>query len=98
MAETEIGVAVALEALRGAVNTGFARLDGQLAVALQRTDVVERDINGVKEDISSLEEELKGQIGALDARMGPTEKKIWIASGFAAAFGAGGASLWQLLG
>lgn len=86
MGEDAVGVAVALEALRGAVNTGFARLDGRLDVALQRTDVVERDIG-----------DLAGEHQKLEARVGALEKRVWIAAGFAASLGAGGASLYQIL-
>lgn len=79
MDEESFGVAVALAELKGAVNTGFARLDGRLDVALQRTDVVERDVSELEDRVSSL------------------ERKVWMAAGFAASLGAGGASLWQVL-
>lgn len=52
----EIGsVAVALADLRGAVDTGFAKLDGRLDVALQRTDTVEREVSELKAKVSALE-------------------------------------------
>lgn len=51
-------VAVALASLQGAVDTGFAKLDGRLDVALQRTDTVERDV-----------QEVKGKLEALRAQM-----------------------------
>ncbi|MFC5799107.1 hypothetical protein [Streptomyces formicae] len=51
-------VAVALADLRGAVNEGFAKLDGRLDVALTRTNTVEREIA-----------ELKGKVSALEAKI-----------------------------
>lgn len=52
----EIGsVAVALADLRGAVDTGFAKLDGRLDVALQRTDTVEREVSELKAKVAALE-------------------------------------------
>lgn len=51
-------VAVALSDLRGAVDTGFAKLDGRLDVALQRTDTVERDLAELKTKVSTLEGKL----------------------------------------
>ena len=48
-------VAVALAGLQGAVDTGFAKLDGRLDVALQRTDTVERDIRELKSKYAQLE-------------------------------------------
>lgn len=48
-------VAVALADLRGAVDTGFAKLNGRLDVALQRTDTVEREVIELKAKINSLE-------------------------------------------
>lgn len=48
-------VAVALASLQGAVDTGFAKLDGRLDVALQRTDTVERDVRELKSKYAQLE-------------------------------------------
>ncbi|MEU7962355.1 hypothetical protein AB0D09_02630 [Streptomyces sp. NPDC049097] len=47
-------VAVELERLRGAVDTGFATLNGRLDVALQRTSTVESDIADLKADVEAL--------------------------------------------
>jgi hypothetical protein len=47
-------VAVELERLRGAVDTGFATLNGRLDVSLQRTASVESDIAELKTDVESL--------------------------------------------
>lgn len=48
-------VAVELERLRGAVDTGFATLNGRLDTALQRTTQVEKDIGDLVTRVSSLE-------------------------------------------
>lgn len=48
-------VAVELERLRGAVDTGFATLNGRLDVALQRTDQTEKDIDELNQRIAALE-------------------------------------------
>lgn len=47
-------VAVELERLRGAVDTGFATLNGRLDVALQRTSTVEGDIADLRADVEAL--------------------------------------------
>ncbi|MGW0163671.1 hypothetical protein ACWDWT_00550 [Streptomyces sp. NPDC003343] len=47
-------VAVELERLRGAVDTGFATLNGRLDVALQRTSTAESDIADLKADVEAL--------------------------------------------
>lgn len=51
-------VAVALSDLRGAVNEGFAKLDGRLDVALQRTDMIERETHELKRRVEMLESKL----------------------------------------
>ncbi|MFF4403850.1 hypothetical protein [Streptomyces sp. NPDC001404] len=48
-------VPVELERLRGAVDTGFATLNGRLDVALQRTTSVETDLTELERRIVSLE-------------------------------------------
>lgn len=87
MGEDSGTVAVALADLRGAVDTGFAKLDGRLDVALQRTDTVERTA-----------EELKRKAEALEGKIDALEAKLWKFSLAAAAVGTGSATgLWQLL-
>lgn len=51
----EGGIAVALSDLRGAVNEGFAKLDGRLDMALQRTDMIERETMELKRRVEQLE-------------------------------------------
>ncbi|MEU7044921.1 hypothetical protein AB0A77_28235 [Streptomyces varsoviensis] len=48
-------VAVELERLRGAVDTGFATLNGRLDVALQRTATVETRIADLEQRVTTLE-------------------------------------------
>lgn len=48
-------VAVELERLRGAVDTGFATLNGRLDTALQRTTQVEKDIGDLVQRVATLE-------------------------------------------
>ncbi|MEV5607026.1 hypothetical protein [Streptomyces sp. NPDC052225] len=48
-------VAVELERLRGAVDTGFATINGRLDVALQRTDQTEKDIAELTQRLAALE-------------------------------------------
>lgn len=80
-------VLLELERLRGAVEVGFARIDGRLDGSQQRTE-------GVEKDVGSLE----GEVGALRERLSAVERKIWMAAGAAAVMGAGGtAGVWQLL-
>jgi hypothetical protein len=83
----ETSVLLELERLRGAVEVGFARIDGRLDGSQQRTE-------GVEKDVSSLE----GEVSVLRERLGAVERKIWMAAGAAAVLGAGGsAGVWQLL-
>lgn len=49
-----VAVAVELERLRGAVDTGFATLNGRLDVALQRTSNAESDILDLRADVEAL--------------------------------------------
>lgn len=48
------GVAVALESLKGAVNTGFAKLEGRLDGALQRTEIIEKEMAALKAELESV--------------------------------------------
>lgn len=48
-------VAVELERLRGAVDTGFATLNGRLDTSLQRTTQVEKDVSELEIRVTALE-------------------------------------------
>lgn len=83
----EASVLLELERLRGAVEVGFARIDGRMDGSQQRTE-------GVEKDVAALE----GEVSALRERLGAVERKIWMAAGAAAVLGAGGgAGAWQIL-
>jgi hypothetical protein len=53
--ESSVNVALELERLRGAVDTGFATLNGRLDVTLQRTDQAEKDIAALEVRVTALE-------------------------------------------
>lgn len=48
-------VALALVGLKGSVETGFATVNGQLNVALQRQDTADREIKDLKRKLAQLE-------------------------------------------
>ncbi|MDX2539784.1 hypothetical protein PV437_42525 [Streptomyces scabiei] len=55
MTVPEASVAVELERLRGTVETGFARVDGQLALLVQRGDQTDRKIDDHETRLDALE-------------------------------------------
>ncbi|MFU0241650.1 hypothetical protein ACKI1J_38670 [Streptomyces scabiei] len=55
MTMPEATVAVELERLRGTVETGFARTDGQLALLVQRGDQTDRKIDDHETRLDALE-------------------------------------------
>ncbi|WP_432135138.1 hypothetical protein [Streptomyces sp. bgisy154] len=61
----EPSVAVELERLRGTVETGFARIDGQLALLVQRSDRAEEDVRQLREDVQKDVAELRGEVEEL---------------------------------
>lgn len=52
--EETSSVAIELERLRGAVDTGFATLNGRLDNTLQRTTQAEKDIDELRKDVEEL--------------------------------------------
>ncbi|GAA4891037.1 hypothetical protein ACFPM3_20290 [Streptomyces coeruleoprunus] len=58
MGDEPVGIALALADLRGAVNEGFAKLDGRLNVALTRSETQDREIKELKSRVSTLEAKL----------------------------------------
>ncbi|MGW1039316.1 hypothetical protein [Streptomyces sp. NPDC002547] len=75
-------VAVELERLRGAVDTGFATLNGRLDLALQRTSTVESDVADLKTDVEALKRNRwpLPAVAAL-AGMGGLAVSVWQAIG-----------------
>lgn len=51
-------VLLELERLRGAVNEGFATINGRLDSQLQRTDTAEKDIEKLEARVSTLEKKV----------------------------------------
>ncbi|MET8766307.1 hypothetical protein [Streptomyces sp. NPDC004658] len=49
-----MSVALELERLRGTCETGFTRVDGQLALLVQRGDQTDKDIAELKAEVESL--------------------------------------------
>ncbi|MFB1044176.1 hypothetical protein [Streptomyces chrestomyceticus] len=55
MAVPEGQVALALAELRQALEVGFARIDGQLALLVQRSDQTDKALEDLEERVSALE-------------------------------------------
>ncbi|WP_445396418.1 hypothetical protein ACSMX9_22515 [Streptomyces sp. LE64] len=54
-APESVVVAVALAEIRGAIGEGFARVDGSLALVVQRHDQTDRALTDVEERVTALE-------------------------------------------
>ncbi|MFK0155363.1 hypothetical protein ACIQVK_25220 [Streptomyces sp. NPDC090493] len=65
MTVPEASVAVELERLRGTVQTGFARVEGSLAVLVERSDRNERDLVQLRTDTAKELDELRRDVEAL---------------------------------
>ncbi|MGV9312296.1 hypothetical protein ACWDR0_08860 [Streptomyces sp. NPDC003691] len=50
-----LGVAVELERLRGTLEAGFARVDGSLALLVQRSDQTDKQLADMESRLDSLE-------------------------------------------
>ncbi|MCI3271383.1 hypothetical protein [Streptomyces cylindrosporus] len=55
MTVPEASVAVELERLRGTVETGFARIDGQLALLVQRGDQTDKTLDDHEKRLDAIE-------------------------------------------
>lgn len=64
-------VALELERLRGTCTTGFAKLEGALAVLVERSDRTEEDVRQLREDMEKGNKELCDDMEALKARRWP---------------------------
>ncbi|MFF2522419.1 hypothetical protein [Streptomyces liangshanensis] len=88
MTPVETGaIAVELEKMRGAVDTGLARVDGKLGVLVERGQHTEQRLSSAEAAAS-----------ALATRVAALERRVWTASGIAAALGATGGILATVLG
>lgn len=93
-------VAVALAELRGTMETGFARVDGQLALLVQRGDQNERRLDDLDRRLDAVErgetprqQHDEARLSALEAGRWPV-RTIGALSGVAAA-GAAVFALWR---
>lgn len=86
-------VAVELERLRGTVTTGFARVEGSLAVLVEQS-------NRNKEDVRQLREDTNRSLAELDQRLTLLERTRWPLPAVAALTGVGAlaVSVWSALG
>ncbi|MET9088154.1 hypothetical protein ABZX77_40795 [Streptomyces sp. NPDC004237] len=71
MTVPEASVAVELERLRGTVQTGFARVEGSLAVLVERSDRNERDLVQLRTDTVKELDELRRDVEALKKNRWP---------------------------
>ncbi|MET9954201.1 hypothetical protein ABZ135_21995 [Streptomyces sp. NPDC006339] len=83
-------VAVELERLRGALEAGFARVDGSLALLVQRSDQTDRaldeqssELKGLEKRVDALEADAKATATHGD-RLSAVEKVAWSAVGVGA--------------
>lgn len=83
-------VVLELERLHGTVQTGFARIDGRLALLVQRSDRSEADVKQLRRDVDD-------DVSGLRAEVEELKKSRWpmqAVTGVAAA-GALGLALWE---
>ncbi|PSK47983.1 hypothetical protein B0E38_06460 [Streptomyces sp. 111WW2] len=100
----DTAVAVQLMQIQGALDTGFATLNGRLDSALQRAEQTEKDLQQseqrLRTDLAAVETRTGTELSKLDTRVGTLEKARWPLPSLAALVGLGGlaVSLWSLLG
>lgn len=75
-------VLLELERLRGAVNTGFAGVNGRL-------DGIDGRTAATEQDVVKLEEKVDAKTDALDGRLSAVEKRVWMAAGVSGALAIG---------
>lgn len=80
-------VALELERMRGILETGFARVDGSLALLVQRSDQTDRallehgnELKGLEKRVDSLEADAKAA-ATHGPRLSAVEKVAWTAVG-----------------
>lgn len=97
MTPTESGqVALELERMRGILETGFARVDGSLALLVQRSDQTDRtlmqhgdDLKSVEKRVDSLEADAKAA-STHGPRLSAVERLVWVGVGMAVIGGTAG--------
>lgn len=85
MTVPEASVAVELERLRGTVATGFARVEGSLAVLVEQS-------NRNKEDVRQLRADMERETGELRADVETLKKGRWPAAAIGMLTGVAGAA------
>lgn len=77
----DAAVAVELAQMRGAIDTGFAALNGRLDIALQRTAQTEKDLTQSEQrlsgDLAAVERRMVAELGKLDTRVTSLERSRW---------------------
>lgn len=83
-------VILELERLRGTLETGFARVDGALALLVQRSDQTDRtldkqgsDLEGLEKRVDALEADVKAS-ASHGGRLSAVERVAWTAVGVGA--------------
>jgi hypothetical protein len=100
----DTAVAVELAQMRGAIDTGFATLNGRLDTALQRTAQTEKDLQQTEQrmtaDLTTLDTRMSQELAKLDSRVTTLERARWPLPSLAALVGVGAlaVSLWGALG
>lgn len=85
--ENQTSIAVELERMRGTFETGLTKLHGKLDVLVERGEHTDKRLSAAEAAQS-----------ALATRVTALERRVWTASGVAAALGAGGGILSTFLG
>ncbi|MCP3817842.1 hypothetical protein NLX86_06730 [Streptomyces sp. A3M-1-3] len=80
-------VAVELERLRGAVDTGFAEVKGSLALLVQRSDRTEADVKQLRQDTEDGLRDVRAEVEDLKGRKWPLPTIGLLIAGAAAAPG-----------
>lgn len=93
-------VAVALAELRGTMETGFATVNGSLALLAQRTDQTARQLDDHGARLDALERGETDRQKGMQAAVSELQRARWPLPSLAALFGAGGLALglWQMAG
>lgn len=99
-ASASASVALVLAEIRRSVDVGFARVDGQLALFLQRADQTDKRITGVEDDVDELRKALEGDIDELQKELDALKAGRWPLPSIAALTGvvALAVATWQAMG
>ncbi len=93
MSVPEATVAIELERLRGTVATGFARVEGSLAVLVEQSNRNKEDVRQLREDTEKDRDELRAEVEALKKGRWPLPAATAVT-----AVGALAVAVWQAVG